>query len=146
MNIKMVLIISVWSIAMCFLTDVVIRLSRGVSRGSVLAWSLLFCLYINDLKVDLQICVHSLGTIPSNCSLGINILSESARIVAVWAKSNSLTLNSKKTKAIVFGTTHTLRIFKELQITKITINDTGDQKEFVDEGLSLGVILGSMLS
>ena len=45
----------------------------------------------------------------------------------------------KKTKAIVFGTPHT--IFKDPQISKITINNVGEQTEFVDEVLSLGVIL-----
>ena len=47
----------------------------------------------------------------------INIHSESAKTVAAWAEFNSLTLNTKKTKAIVFGTTNTIKIFKGLQIT-----------------------------
>ena len=78
--------------------------------------------------------------------MGINILSVSALIVAAWAESNSLTLNTKKTKAIVFTTTHTVRIFKKLQIKKITINDAEDQTKFVDEVLSLEVILDGTLS
>ena len=76
----------------------------------------------------------------------INHLSESARIVAAWATSNYLTLNARKTKAIVFGTTHAIKIFKEMQITNITINNAGEQTEFVDEVLSICVILDSTLS
>ena len=47
---------------------------------------------------------------------------------------------------MVFGISHTVKIFKNLEITKITINDAGEQTEFIDEVLSLGVILGRTLS
>ena len=54
--------------------------------------------------------------------------------------------DQKKSKAIVFGTSHTIRIFKQLQISTITSNDASEQTEFVDEVLCLGVILDSSLS
>lgn len=74
------------------------------------------------------------------------MLSESARVVAAWAEHNCLTLNAKKTKAIVFGTAHTIKLFKDLQISKITINNAGEQTDFVDEVVSLGVTLDNTLS
>ena len=78
--------------------------------------------------------------------MGINHLSESARIVAAWPESNYLTLNAKNTKDIVFGTTNTIKIFQDMQITNITISNAGEQTEFVDEVLSICVILDSTLS
>ena len=74
------------------------------------------------------------------------MLLESARTIAAWAELNCLTLNAKKTKAIVLGTPHTIKIFKQLQFFKITLNYAGKQTEFVDKVLSLGVILDSTLS
>ena len=53
----------------------------------------------------------------------------------------------KQTKAIVFGTSHAIKPFKDLQISKITINKAGEQTEFFDEVLiSLRGILNNTLS
>ena len=48
----------------------------------------------------------------------ISQLSESAKKVSQWAKLNSLSLNAKKTQAIVFGSSNTIKIFNSL--TKLT--------------------------
>ena len=70
------------------------------------------------------------------------MLSDFARIVAVWAELNDLTLNPKKKKAIIFGTAHTMKLFEDLQAPFITINSAGNQTAFVNEIISLGVVLG----
>ena len=51
--------------------------------------------------------------------------SDLARIIAEWAEFNDLTLNPKKTKAIIFGTAHTIKLLKDLQAPFITINNAG---------------------
>ena len=127
-------------------------------QGSVLSL-LLFCLYINDLKDfpgiakvlrllyadDLQIYIQVPATKPE-IERGIQMLFDLAQIVALWAELNDLTLNPKKTKSIVFGTAHTIKLFKDLQAPFITINNAGNQTEFVNEIISLGVVLDNTLS
>ena len=58
------------------------------------------------------------------------MLSDFARIVAVWAELNDLTLNHNKTKAIIFGTAQTIKLFKDFQALFITINNAGNQTDF----------------
>ena len=127
--------------------------------ASRLLGPLLFCLNTNDFKDclgitrvlrllyadDLQIYIQMPAT-KSELEMGIKQLSDLARMVAVWVEHNHLTLDPKKTKAIIFGTAPTIKLFKDLQTPKITINNTGDQTKFVNEIISLGVILDSTLS
>ena len=70
---------------------------------------------------------------------GIQLLSDSARKVADWTAVNGLTLNAKNTKAIVFGSPHTFKLFKNLGVNELSINNSGDKTQFVVEILSLGV-------
>ena len=76
----------------------------------------------------------------------MSLLSEAAQWVAVWAELNSLTLKANKTKAIVFGSLHTVKLFNNMKIPSITINAAGEQVQFVDEVVSFGVVLDSTLS
>ena len=96
-------------------------------------------LYVDDLQIYDQV--------PDHCiDHGIAYLSESAQIVLNWTTSNSLSLNTKKTQALVFGSTHTLNLFKQLNIPNIKVNSKSDSVPFVNEMTSLGVILNSTLS
>ena len=66
--------------------------------------------------------------------------------MTAWAEINVLSLNVKKTKAIVFGTPHVVGLFKKLDISNIAIKRKGDTVPFVDEVLILGLILNDTLS
>ena len=77
---------------------------------------------------------------------GIDLLTDAAHKVSTWAELNILSLNFKKTKAIVFGTSHTIGQFKKLGILDIVVNGKGDTVSFADEVLSLEVILDDTLS
>ena len=96
-------------------------------------------LYADDLQIYVQVPAHAIA-------LGDHLLSEAAKKVATLAQLNSLTLNASKTKAIVFGTAYTIRLFKSLEILSLAIKNAGDQAQFVDEVTSLGVVLDSTLS
>ena len=56
--------------------------------------------------------------------------------VAHWINNNGLTLNIKKTKAMMFGTTYTLG-----QLNDVTIEYHGQRIEVVDQYKYFGVIL-----
>ena len=51
-----------------------------------------------------------------------------------------------KTKAIVFRSSHTIRLFKSLNIPIIAINNLGEQVQFMGEVVSLVVVLHRSLS
>ena len=56
-----------------------------------------------------------------------------------------LSLKTKKTQAIVFGSPHTLNLLKKLNIPDIKINSKDEFVPFVNEGTRFGVILDSTL-
>ena len=96
-------------------------------------------LYAYDLQIYIQVLAHAIQQ-------GVNQLSEAAQRVATWVELISLTLNANKTKAIVFGSSHTIKLFNSMRIPRITVNAAGEQVQFVNEVVSLGVVLGSTLS
>ena len=129
-------------------------MNLGVPQNSVLV-PLLFCLYIDVLKEhldnsilkilyadDLQIYVQ----VPAHAiERGIDRLSQAAKSVPTCVGLNFLTLNGMKNKAIVFGSSHTIRLFKSSNILSIAINNLCERVQFVDESVILGVSLGALL-
>ena len=125
----------------------------GVPQSSVLG---LFCPYINDIQEelgdgpvmrllyadDLQIYTE---TPPEMFLDELSCLTEAARIVAARTSRNFLTLNSNKTRAIIFGFFRTIELFNSLEYPGISITEA-ETVEFVSEIRSLGVILDSTLS
>ena len=95
-------------------------------------------LYADDLQIYVQVPAHEIKQ-------GINNISSYAKKVATWAENNCLVLNTKKTQAIVFGSSHTVKLFNDLNISGIEVHSNGDSVPFVDEVTSLGILLDSTL-
>ena len=71
-------------------------------------------LYADDLQIYIQIPVHKIDQ-------SILYLSEISKGVSTWAIINRLALNIKKTQAIVFGSSNTIKSFKALNISHMLI-------------------------
>ena len=76
-------------------------------------------LYADDLQIYAQVPSSEIAN-------GIFYLSESAKIVAKWAEINFLKLNTKKTQAIVFSSSHTIKQFKNLNVPNIEVSSCGE--------------------
>ena len=96
-------------------------------------------LYADDLQIYVQVPVNEID-------YGISRLLESAKRVSEWAQFNCLSLNTKKTQAIVFGSSKTINEFNALNISNIQVKSIGDKVPFVYVITSLGVKLDSTLS
>ena len=122
-------------------------INYGVPQGSLVG-PLLFILYINDLPNIIQIANISLyadDTVLYFSSHDPKIIESTLNAelsnVAKWFQANKLTLNTKKTKFMLFGTPKRLK-----PTTPLNIMIDNTPIEQVDSFKYLGVVLDSVLS
>ena len=119
----------------------------GVPQGSILG-PLLFILYINDIKhhidgVELGLYADDtvIYTHNENAHLAQKSLQEKLNGFVEWSKTNELTINSQKTKLMIFGTRSCV---KKARDTSIMIGTSLIQQ--VPSYKYLGFTLDSVLS
>ena len=121
--------------------------SFGVPQGTILG-PLLFTMYINDLPLtvssETKITLYADDTAVFYASKDINEINAHMNVIleriTSWMGVNKLTLNAKKTKAMLFCTS----CFKK-RSDELSLCMSGEQLETVDQCKYLGVILDQSL-
>jgi exonuclease III len=127
-------------------TSIMMDIDTGVPQGSILG-PLLFLIYINDFSKASEhfdmINFADDTALVSNLRTTTNLTSQKIESelnkVSDWLKVNKLSINVKKTKAMVF---HSAR----KKVTTPTIKLHNEQIEFVDSLSYLGIVLDRHLS
>lgn len=136
--------------SVCTATSIsgILRVNRGVPQGSVLG-PLLFSIYVNDLPTQISNCdIHLYADdvqiylkTPEKCiSNNISKLNEDLDKIHLWAVSNGLCLNPKKSKCIVIHN----RSQNPVISSDIKIND--QKIDIINSAKNLGVLFNNTLT
>ena len=133
-------------------TSSMASIRSGVPQGSVLG-PLLFLLYLSDFGRVLRHCSYNfyaddlqiyLQCEPTSLPEAIDRINEDIRAISVWTHINRLTLNAKKTQAIILGTSRFVNVLDLTSVPRIIVEQTHiDYSKYIKY---LGVTISNNLS